>query len=473
MLRKLFSHTFWYAIGPQVPKFVNILVLPFVTPFLSAIDYGVFGTIGAYIGLLSGLQMLGMPVVFVNSFYQYPHSERWKIKWRQFMGFLMLWSVIYAILVAVLLYFFIPEEANEYRNRIIILLSIQSAFYLVIKNIGGQYYQLREKPKYIALITIVTGVITVVLNYTFIAVFKLGYMGWYYSGFITGFVSLLLFAYPLFRIHKLTPIFNFKIRLIKKSLKVSLPTVPHNYSNYLLNSSDRMVLDRLNVNISSIGLYNVGYVFGNYFDLIGSAVGMAVGPILAKLWAKKKLYEYRLVIFILQTLFISGAFLLCIWVKELLPILYRNKSLDGAYLFAVFIVMGCTYRPMYWAVISKLMFEEKTKKLWRISFVGGLLNIILNLIFIPIYGVMAAPVTTLISLLYLGFSGYGLKTYKNFNDLNHYPLLWLVLILVFTFLAYHIVDFSLENKLLISGVVLLAMVILYFTFKRRIRAIII
>jgi O-antigen/teichoic acid export membrane protein len=62
--------------------------------------------------------------------------------------------------------------------------------------------------------------------------------------------------------------------------------------------------------------------------------------------------------------------------------------------FAIVIIMSYVYRPMYWVPVNKLGFEEKTHLLWRISLVGGLINVGLNLIFLPIFGIYTVVVAT-------------------------------------------------------------------------------
>ena len=70
MLKKLLSHTILYALGPQVPKLANIILLPIITSHLTPLDYGIYGTIMAYNGLLMGVKSLGFDILLVNSFYK-------------------------------------------------------------------------------------------------------------------------------------------------------------------------------------------------------------------------------------------------------------------------------------------------------------------------------------------------------------------------------------------------------------------
>ncbi|WP_417371772.1 lipopolysaccharide biosynthesis protein [Gelidibacter japonicus] len=466
-MKKLFTHSLLYGLGPQIPKFAGFFVLPLITPFLTNLDYGIYGVITAYAGLLSMLGELGISVVLVNTFYEYNTNDKWIFHWKRLLGFLVVWSVIYGVMLVTFINLILPNEAMENRWKILIVLFIQSSLFNSINVVGGRFFQLNEKPGYILVATAISGIVTVVSNFYFIAILKLGYMGWYYSSFIGAFSFFLFYSIPLLFKYKLLPSFQFNLRYLKRIFKVSLPTIPHNYAKYLLNSSDRVVMERLNISIPSLGAYNVGYSFGSYFSLIGMAVGMAQGPIMARLWFKNTLearIEIRNIIFILQIIFLTAGFTLALWSKEILPILYRNKDFEESYVFAIVVIMSYMYYPMYWASINKLFYSKQTLQLWKISFIAGVSNVILNLIFIPIFGVMAAAVTTFVSLSYMGYSGFFLKSYKKLKDVNYYPMAWLLLSLGCLIIVYFLKDINVQNKILLSG--LLIFISLSFVLKQ-------
>ncbi|MCJ8166424.1 oligosaccharide flippase family protein [Pontibacter sp. E15-1] len=462
MIKKLFSHSIIYALGPQIPKVAGIFILPLITKYLTAADYGIIGVVTAYTGLLSGLQDLGIAVPMVNTFYKHP--KRWKFIWRQFHGFISVWSVVFAFLQAALLYAVIPEEAYDNRLAIILLNVVPIALFSTTINFCSRYYQFAQKPLYISFVSALVGIITMVLNIVTIVHFELGYLGWMLSSALSTFISFVLYAIPLYYKHMIRPILRFNRKYIYSQLKVALPTIPHNYSAYLLNSSDRMVMDILGININKLGLYNLAYTFGNYFEFGGNAVGMAVGPLTTNLMAEGNSNaeeKLRNLIFFLQIGFISVSFLVCLWCKELFQLLINNVELQQAYGIAIIIIMGYNYRPMYWAVINRLCYFEKTQHLWKISLVAGILNVVLNFIFIPIYGYMAAAYTTFVSLLVIGFSGFLFNTYKETTvaDIKYQPLFWLVLIIAFTGIVLVLKDTATVYKIAITVLTLVAALI--------------
>lgn len=470
MLRKIFQNSIIYTIGPQIPRLAGILVLPLITPYLTSIDYGIYGLITAYLGTLGALADLGMAVVMVNSFYKYP--AKWPVIWKQIHGYLAIWSLVFGAILAVLLYFIIPHEAAKNKGLIILLNIIPVAFFNTTVIFGSRYYQFSGKPLFISVSTAIIGSASIIANYVTIAVFKLGYMGWFISSFLSSFLLFLAFIYPVFIKYKLSPIFAFRKRFLIRHLKVALPLIPHDYSAYLINSSDRIVFSITGVKLSNQGKYNLAYTFGNYFEFFGTALGMAISPFYTKINSRggaKSDMDLRNMTFFFQVLFLVIGSLVGLWCKEILKVLIKNTSLQDAYSLAIIIVMGYMYRPMYWACYARLSFNEKTGQLWKISFTAGVINVILNLIFVPLYGIYAAAVTTFLALLYLGFSGFFLQAYKETRPPDYYPVFWLILIIVVSAAVFLMKDWSVSYKILVTLIIMIAVSSAGLKFRKQIK----
>lgn len=465
MLKKLFKHTAIYGLAPQISKIAGIIALPVITKDLTDFDYGIWGVTLAYTGALEALRMVGMNVVLSNSFFRMPLQHKWL--WRQIYGFLLLWSIPYTLLVAFLLWWVLPEQVGDNKMLYIALLVLSNGLFGPTSLLGGYYYQLRQRPAPIAIRTIIFGVLSVVLTVYTISYLKLGYMGWAWSFFIVGFLSNLSYWYPLNIKLKLKPILNFKWRLIKKSIKVGAPTIPHQYAGFLLDSSDKIVLDNLNVATGDLGKYSLASTFGGYFQAFINAANKAMTPLMLGFYKEKKDEKARDLVFILQGFTLAGTFLFCIWSKEIFKLLIKNETLQAVYPLAIIIVMAFNYRPMYIGAMNKLFYLEKTKLLWRVSLIAGLSNLLLNFILVPIFGFEAAAYSTFISLMYMGFSGFFIKKIREVQQAKFYPLVWLFLIILSTSLAYYLVAFSILIKLVTTFCLLGISASLFYYFKKR------
>lgn len=448
MLKKLFSHSAIYGLAPQIPKIAGIFILPIITAHLTKLDFGVFGLITAVTGSIAVFANLGLNVVLSNSFYKSPMQYKWA--WRQIYGFLILWNIPYAILLAGIIWFFIPIEAVTNTWYIIILNTVPVVFFGPTSVMGSMYYQLSQKPVQIVTRSAIIGFLTMGMNLYFIAFREMGYMGWFLSAAIGQMTMQLSYWIPLNKIIKLTPIFNFKWKFIKRQLTISLPTVPHYYGAYLLNTSDRLVMKLVNVSTGNIGLYNAANTVGNIMLMMGNASGQAIGPMLLKAYRDKDEKIARKLVFSLQVTFFLGTFLSSIWLKEIFFILIKNDVLNKVYPLGIIIVMAYNYRPMYFGANQRLFFHEKTKVLMKVTFIAGISNLISNFIFIPLWGFEVAAYTTFIGLMYMGYVGYFLKEYKENCELNYYPLRWLLITLILTVIAYFVVEWNIAFKAIIS-----------------------
>lgn len=457
MIKRLFSHSLLYALGPQLPSIITLFLLPITTRYVTAFDYTVFGVTLAYTTALSALKDLGLQFNLVNYFFKAKGDpKKWMLFWQKIFGVLIVWSVPYALLVFTLLYCFVRKYIDTHFTFFILLIIIPILLFDAVNTIGMRYYQSKQRPQYLFVIALVTGIIGIFVNYYLIVHLKLHYWSFFITNFIIAFINFLFFFFPLFFKLKLYPVFKIKKIQLKNFLKISLPIIPHNYSAYLLNASDRVLLDLFKVNPQQIGQYNFAYALGTYADVAGTAVGLAVGPMYYTLYGKRQeiFYQYaKYLTFFLQVVFIFFTFMVCLWVKEIFYLLANNAELVVAYPLAIVIMMGYAYRPMYWACINRLGFEDKTGRFWRISFTGGMLNVVLNLVLIPYMGVMGSAIATFIGLLFIGFYGLYTQRFRSIDKQKYYPHVWLMLIVVLGCLAFFLKDVGVLYKLIVNVVV--------------------
>ncbi len=276
-------------------------------------------------------------------------------------------------------------------------------------------------------------------------------MGWFWSNFISGILNNLSYFLPLNFILGFSPIFNFKWRLIKNSLKTSIPIIPHYYSSYLLNNSDKALMKVLSIDLVSIGRYNFAYMAGLFMNSIGMASGMAVSPILNQYYKNKDDESAKNLVFILQISFLIFSFIISIWLKEIFQFSISNQELANTYNLGIVIVMAYSYRPMYFGSVNKFFYMELTGLIWKITLTAGLLNVILNLLLIPFFGFEIAALNTFIAYVYMGYAGFFSKQFKKINTAKYYPEFWIICKVFFLLLAYVIVELNYSIKIGISA----------------------
>lgn len=467
-IKKLSVNSLVYALGPQIPKIVSLLMLPIITPHLSARDYGVFGTLMAYAAAITALKDLGLTSVLSVSFYKYPN--RYKFIWNKLFALSTIWSVPLSFILALVIYLILPKAESQYYLMIVLLNCLPLILFEPTKWLGRKYFQLIQKPIPIVTFNGIAAIAGVVSNYITIVIFKMGYLGWFISSFVISFISFLPYLWIIVKSIKLRFDFNFNQKWLKRYLAIGLPVLPHFYSIYLLDASDRLILNWYNVPFVDIGLYSLAYTLGGYFAIVGNALGEASGPMYMKLFRSETMEDEikaKNLTFVMQGGTLLLAFLVALWMKEAFGLLIRNESLKMGYMITVIIIMSYSYRPIYYGPITKLQYLLKTKELWKISFVAGALNVVLNLILVPFYGIWGSVVATFIATMFMGFRGYLLKSFRDNNPVNYYPLFWFLAICGSTILVFLMKDIHVIYKTIIT-LMLLTISSFYF-YKNKLK----
>lgn len=447
MLKRLIYHSLFYAIGPQLPKILGLLILPFITPYLDEYDFGVWGTVTAFAVFFYSARDLGLTIPLLNAYIK--HKSNWRWVWAQIIWYLFLWGLLLSIVQGATLWFIFPSEGIEDRLIVILLFSIQMIFFDLPILLAVRLCQLEERPQIITIVSLVAGIFSVSSHYVLVVNYGFGYMGWFYSSFLSTLISAIIY-FKFLKSKKIFVIPIIREKFLKPRLKIALPMLPHNYSSYLLNTSDRAVMKLLKTPTRLIGIYNAAYIVGNYVDYFGNAIGMAIGPTYLKLYNQKiKNYQINELTRLLQISFITISFIAALWSKEFFQFFVRSEGLEGAYNIAVIIVMSYSYRPLYWSIVNRIQYDENTSILWKISFSAGVLNVLLNVLLIPKHGFQVAAYTTFFSLLYLGFIGHFIYT-KVVGIKGLELLMWLFFIIVSTYLVFILKDTSIIYKCIIT-----------------------
>ena len=456
-MSKFLKNTLIYSIAPYIPSLANLLVLPIVTKDLTEFDYGISGTVQAYISAFNALSVLGLSVILNNSFFH--HSFHYKWIWRQIYGFLALWNIIYAFIVTLFLFFFIPIEAQSNLGLIIFLNIFPIVFLGPSNYICNYYFLLNGNALPIGLRTAIFGIIAIVLNLLFISYFKLGYIGWFLSTCIVTSITNLSYWYTLRYKLKIKPILKLKKKTILKSLKISLPLIPHQYSYYLLNGSERVIMNQLKIPINQIGLFNIASSFSNIASNLLQAISNSLTPLIMnslKQNDSKKVRKYLLTwLYSTIILFALGS----LWMKEIFYFLINNEKLRDSYSIAIILIMSLSFTPLFLGYFSFLNFNSLTKSIWKTTFLAGVLTILLNLILIPIIGFIAVPITIFFAFMYRGISGYYLADYIKNKSVEYYPILNSCLITAVTILIYYLSNIEIIYKVIIT---LLIIITLFF-----------
>ncbi len=470
MLKKIVSHTFFYSFANQAPALINLFLLPFLTPFLTAGDYAIYGLILSYAGLVGAFSSLGYIVLFQQSYFDL--GESFRGKWSRLLGFQWLYKFLYAALVGVVLYFSLKNKIDADRILAVLgLVIVPLLFFDLTKSIATRLLQFRHKHQQVYTMTIGVGILSAFMSFVGVRYFNLGYMAWLYSQAISSAILALYFGYFLYVKEGIRPSFHFEKKEIISDLKIATPLIPKEYATYLLNSSDRVLLDRFGVSQNKIGQYSIAYSFASYFENIQAQANQVLTPIVFDLYKNGTELAMRTVGKLVRAWFYISllmAAVLGLWIPDIFRLLYRKDELSAAYPMAIVLIFGFCYRPIYVAIVDKAIFEKRTLEVLKITVVAALSNVLLNFIFIGYYETWAATLNTVVAYFVMGIAGYFLiKNSSEFRKLIR-PFELISIVIVVGTLVFSLRDFSWVWRLVATFSMLIGMVVWLRTGGRRI-----
>ena len=470
MLKKIVSHTFFYSFANQTPALINLFLLPFLTPFLTTGDYAIYGLILSYAGLVGAFSSLGYIVLFQQSYFEL--GADFKSKWSRLLGFQWLYKFLYAGMVGALLYFSLRNTiAVDRLNLVLALVIVPLLFFDLTKSIATRLLQFRHEHQRVYSVTIGVGVVSAFMSFVGVRYFNLGYMAWLYSQAISSGLLAAYFGYFLYVKERIRPSFQFEKNEVISDLKIATPLIPKEYATYLLNSSDRVLLDRFGVSQNKIGQYSIAYSFASYFENIQAQANQVLTPIVFDLYKNGTELAMQTVGKLVRAWFYISLFMAAIlglWIPDIFRLLYRKAELSAAYPMAIVLIFGFCYRPIYVAIVDKAIFEKRTFEVLKITIVAALSNVLLNFIFIGYYETWAATLNTVVAYFVMGVAGYFLiKNSSDFRKLIR-PFELISIIVVVGTLVFLLRDFSWMWRLVATLSMFIGMIVWFRTGGRKI-----
>lgn len=193
-------------------------------------------------------------------------------------------------------------------------------------------------------------------------------------------------------------------RYWKFAIAFNLPLIPHYISTYILSQADRIMIQKY-CGYSDAGIYSVAYSLALVMSVITSSINQALVP-----WVYRELEEKHISRINAQlnriSIFISFVIICFIcFAPELIDILGGAEYASAVYAIPP-IAVSLLFTFLYTLYGNIEFYYDANKFTMCVSGGGAILNIVLNAIFIPIFGYVAASYTTMICYFVFCYSHY-------------------------------------------------------------------
>jgi O-antigen/teichoic acid export membrane protein len=389
-VRRYAGNTGWLFVARISTLVVAFFVSSYMARQLGPADYGTLSYVLSFIGIFSIFANLGIDNVLYRELAMHPEKED------EIMGSGFVLKMIGSLLSITLILFTLIFLKNGFRVNLFIIIASLS-FFLQSFNVILYHFQAKAESKKIAVSALfVVTVLALIKIALLLLKFGLVYFVWLIV------VEQVLYAYIFVVLYrregKSVRAWKLRPELMKSLWRESMPLLFSSAFVLVYNRIDQLMIKQM-IDIATVGLYDVAVKISEFWYFLPNIFLTALLPAIVN--AKKTdpgSYKRRLRLIFSGTLLVSLVMAVFIYLVSHQVIL----SLFGeAYLPAVSVV-----KVYVWAGIGMtigtvvnqyLVIESATTTSFFANFFGMLLNIILNILFIPKYGMIGAAYATLIS----------------------------------------------------------------------------
>lgn len=193
--------------------------------------------------------------------------------------------------------------------------------------------------------------------------------------------------------------FKVKFQYMIYALKFNIPLVPHYLSMFVLSGSDRVMITKL-AGAAYTAIYGVSYTVGMIINVIWTSVESAIAP-----WIYEKLNagdekSVRKRTFQILVVFAVLCNACALFAPEIIAILAPKQYYEGVYIIPS-IAASAYFIAAYSMYMRVELYYKQTLFATICTSVAAITNLLLNWIFIRLFGYIAAGYTTLICYILL------------------------------------------------------------------------
>lgn len=375
-----------YFIATLFNKGIAFLTVPIFTRLLSTSDYGVVTTFDSWVNILMIFLSLAMYMAIRTSFVDFPDSTR------DFLNTIISFTIVCSLFVFFIVLIFVLYNVEK---RYLILFCIIQGFANALLMDYTQYLMMKYKYLSRTFYMIFPNLISVI--FSIISLLWIFHDNMYLGRIIpTSIVYMFFSLIILFQVYKNTkPSIN--KYYLQYALSISLPLILHGAALTILSQSDRTMITLL-ADASQTGIYSVVYNFGLIGTVITTALeGVWVPWFLTNIKSKQykkinnraKDYIHLMSYAIVIVLLIG---------PDVLKIMASKNYWSGVDVLPP-VILSSFMIFAYGLYVNVEHFFKKTINITVNTVAAAIINIVLNFIFIPKYGYIAAGYTTLVSYI--------------------------------------------------------------------------
>ncbi|MCU7489865.1 MAG: oligosaccharide flippase family protein [Bacteroidota bacterium] len=448
----LFKSTAWYTLGNLFARSLGFILLPFYSNLIPAEDFGRYALLMSAYAVMSAVYQGGLFPGFSKYFLEADDESKRKKIFTSCFSLIFLISLVITVLATLLNrnVSFLLLGSWEYGKLVLLtawMLFIDTIFLTVL-----HLLKTKEESRQVIYYTSLSALFNLILNFFFVFYLRRGVEGIFLAQLFSGGVIVVIMAGVLKE--------NFSLKkdnaVIRNILIFSFPLLIAGILSTFVDVADRFILDHF-LDKKLVGIYSFSYRIAMVMNIFVISFRTAWTPYSLRLLRQEKNYSIlfghsltrllaiSLLIFLGVSLFIKDLFSFHLGGTTLF-----NPEYTPGIIIIPLVLMGYLFSGLV-SFYSVYPYQSGKSYHFLISDLAAfIVNVALNFILIPKYGIMGAALATMISFfagfIYLFVISRPLKVTYQIKE-----LLTLILYAVAFYLLGRLADNFWMNLVLVVG----------------------
>lgn len=454
IIQKIANHTSQYFVGEVLILAASFISFPIFTRILSLAEYGAMNIVSMTIDLFVLFSNAGLRPALFRFFGHYEQDS--KEKANQLFITLFFATVILALFSICILNLICWLPIEAWIAADLLQLMRFSAFLILFRTASElilALFRIKEQATFFLIGHVARKYAGLVLAIYFVVVAEQRLEGLFRGLLIgEGTVFLGLVGYILFSYRQ--QFFQFSGKIFMDCARYGVPLIGQNFSAFINSVGDRYLIEFMKGSVA-VGIYSTGYNLARYIQaLIVDTLEAAMIPLTMNVFAKSGKEETQKLLSIYFSVYVLIAMPL-VWglfavAKSAVVIVASDKYLPSVE-FVGPLIVGIMVAGAFFPATVGLHIQKKTTTIAKIMFYTAMLNVLLNLFMIPLWGIWGAVIATIISCLFQIV--YGLLKSGKYLKVAHNVKFYFVCLISAVLMYFVLRVFNIETQPSIWGLI--------------------
>jgi O-antigen/teichoic acid export membrane protein len=390
--KKYFKNTSWIFFAKLISMGVSFFTIAFVARYLGPENYGKLSYAQSFVSLFSVIAALGIDRIVFRDLIAHPEKES------EILGTAFVLKAVFGVLAVITTvsaaYLLNTDPILNWLIALITLTFIFQPFSTL-----SHYFNAKVQSKYVAYITIMVAFLIPALKLLVIYLDK-GIL--YFAALIAFEAFFIGLVYVFFYIHiarKNLRAWSFSREVFWNFLSRSWPLLLSSLSGYIYGRIDQVMIHHF-IDSSAVGFYDIAVRLTNFLSYTpGIIIGSLIPAIInARSRSSDESHaRFRALTFLTLSIAVVGAGIIFMFAPALVSLIFGSEYGQTAIILRIYV--WSTIGSIGIVLIEQYFIAENSSvRFLFFSVFGMLLNVTLNFIFIPMFGIKGAASATLITM---------------------------------------------------------------------------